>query len=571
MRSGDPLTIVNSTISGNRATLVGGGIRSPFDSVVDIHVSTITDNHAATGGGIWKNGNGPVMLISSIVAGNEAVDGVDIWDALGAVVAHYSLIGENDGTSLDEAQTPDADGNLIGSAAGGGAIDPLLAVLANNGGPTKTHALLLGSPALDAVPMSFFAQPTPVHDYQLDNSLADALGGPDLVALGGTLTATSYEFGPNQGLNLSAGNFDPGDYSIEIVFTWSSLNGIWQKIIDFKNLTQDNGLYTFDDGLEFIVGPFAADQFSVGAARRLILTRDDTTDVVAAYINGNEVWNFVDVAGQAVFSGPSQIVRFFQDDTDTGQTEAGSGSIHSIRIFDHVLTADEVAAIDDPPPAAELPTRDQRLTPYLRVVDYDGIGGALVDIGAYESQGVPSFSPYDYNEDGRVNAADYTTWRNTKGQTGGVPFAGADGDGDGDITQLDYDLWKSHFGEGLIITPPGSGAVVAAATAPSQVDQLAQVASPKVSAASLGSFFAQPVEARGSSPGVRPQVRLFRATAFDHDAALLALLADLPASDRVIDYEPGPPAAGADESESDEESAAAWHDVLDAAFGAVLA
>jgi hypothetical protein len=50
----------------------------------------------------------------------------------------------------------------------------------------------------------------------------------------------------------------------------------------------------------------------------------------------------------------------------------------------------------------------------------------------------------DYNRDGTVNAADYTVWRNTRGQTG-VSLA-ADGDGDNAITELDYDIWKSHYG-----------------------------------------------------------------------------------------------------------------------------
>ena len=43
---------------------------------------------------------------------------------------------------------PDPDGNLIGDATS--PIDPMLAALANNGGPTQTHRLLPGSPAINA-------------------------------------------------------------------------------------------------------------------------------------------------------------------------------------------------------------------------------------------------------------------------------------------------------------------------------------------------------------------------------------------------------------------------------------
>ena len=52
----------------------------------------------------------------------------------------------------------------------------------------------------------------------------------------------------------------------------------------------------------------------------------------------------------------------------------------------------------------------------------------------------------DYNGDGVVDAADYTVWRNSMGQTGLPPFEGADGDGDGNITAADYTVWKDNFG-----------------------------------------------------------------------------------------------------------------------------
>jgi len=98
----------------------------------------------------------------------------------------FSLIGGNAGTSLTEAQTADANGNLIGSAAGAGIIDPLLAPLADNGGPTQTHALLAGSPAIDA------GDPTAVAGVG-DTPLFDQRGtGFDRV-LGGRLDIGAFE------------------------------------------------------------------------------------------------------------------------------------------------------------------------------------------------------------------------------------------------------------------------------------------------------------------------------------------------------------------------------------------
>jgi hypothetical protein len=59
----------------------------------------------------------------------------------------------------------------------------------------------------------------------------------------------------------------------------------------------------------------------------------------------------------------------------------------------------------------------------------------------------------DYNLDGHVDAADYTTWRDSFGAE--VVFGtGADGNRNGVVDQGDYVVWKQHFGESL---PPGAG------------------------------------------------------------------------------------------------------------------
>ncbi|MGD9635077.1 MAG: dockerin type I repeat-containing protein [Pirellulales bacterium] len=58
--------------------------------------------------------------------------------------------------------------------------------------------------------------------------------------------------------------------------------------------------------------------------------------------------------------------------------------------------------------------------------------------------------PWDYNQDGTVDAADYTIWRDLLGTpdpTGKSILANADRDGSVDST--DYDAWKYHFGESL--------------------------------------------------------------------------------------------------------------------------
>jgi hypothetical protein len=61
----------------------------------------------------------------------------------------------------------------------------------------------------------------------------------------------------------------------------------------------------------------------------------------------------------------------------------------------------------------------------------------------------------DYNDDGIVDAADYSVWRDSLGQAADSG-SGADGDRDGSITMADYDVWKANFGRSLSAGGTGS-------------------------------------------------------------------------------------------------------------------
>jgi Right handed beta helix region len=136
-------TITNSTISGNTADGVGGGVRV-FGGNVTIRNSTITGNSGTpTGAGIAVAAGAIVTLSSTIVAGNNPATAGDVEGAVLATSDH-NLIGIDTGLT---GITNGVNGNLIGTAAT--PINPLLGPLQLNGGPTRTHALLAGSPALD--------------------------------------------------------------------------------------------------------------------------------------------------------------------------------------------------------------------------------------------------------------------------------------------------------------------------------------------------------------------------------------------------------------------------------------
>ena len=152
------MTLTNSTVSGNRADRTAGAFFQNTGPLTINH-STITGNRAEQYAGGIRQHTGPLTINSSIIAGNLTAGfppnqmSPDLNQNLSspAPVMHFSLVGDRRGNFLVEAPvgTPDANGNLIGGPTNG-VIDPLLGALQNNGGLTETHALLSGSPAIDA-------------------------------------------------------------------------------------------------------------------------------------------------------------------------------------------------------------------------------------------------------------------------------------------------------------------------------------------------------------------------------------------------------------------------------------
>ncbi len=133
--------IRNSTISGNSSSTTGGGISLVyFSGLLSIQNSTITNNTADnSGGGIHlKSGTGgSVSLESTIVSGNVSPSEPDI-NFFNTVTMKNSAVGSNKGFTMT-----DLGGNLPFGT------NVKLGSLANNGGPTQTHAILGGSPVLD--------------------------------------------------------------------------------------------------------------------------------------------------------------------------------------------------------------------------------------------------------------------------------------------------------------------------------------------------------------------------------------------------------------------------------------
>jgi hypothetical protein len=150
------LTVSNSTLSGNSGSFEGGGIATSGTHSVTLTNVTLTANRASSifsgprGGGLYASSGSPV-LHNTLIAGNfkSGTTRDDVYGALNSG-GDYNLIGDGIGmTGVSDG----VNGNLVGSASS--PIDPLLGPLQDNGGPTKTRALLAGSPALNAGDAAF--------------------------------------------------------------------------------------------------------------------------------------------------------------------------------------------------------------------------------------------------------------------------------------------------------------------------------------------------------------------------------------------------------------------------------
>jgi hypothetical protein len=195
---GGTMTISNCTISGNTAGL-GAGIFN--GSMLTVANTTFSDNMAANGGGIYNSGGGMLTITNSTFSGNSASSGGGIFNIGAFAITNSTLSGNSAvgfgggivNTQILEIgntvlQAGDSGANIsntggivtsfgynLSSDDGGGFLigpgdqinsNPLLGPLQDNGGPTFTHALLPGSPAIDAgdpnfTPPPFFDQRGP--------------------------------------------------------------------------------------------------------------------------------------------------------------------------------------------------------------------------------------------------------------------------------------------------------------------------------------------------------------------------------------------------------------------------
>jgi hypothetical protein len=134
----------NNTLSGNTARDGGGLCIS--NATTHFFNNTVSDNTATRNGGGISIGVGGILNIgNSLITGNSAVSGKSIYGSSGLFSQGHNLFGENGIAELAGGITASANDLTLA-----GSVNTAIDSLADNGGPTKTHALATGSPAINA-------------------------------------------------------------------------------------------------------------------------------------------------------------------------------------------------------------------------------------------------------------------------------------------------------------------------------------------------------------------------------------------------------------------------------------
>ena len=158
--TGGMVNIQTSTISSNTASNGPGGGILNASGMLDVMTSTISGNTTSmNGGGIQNNGSATINAVTIAANSADSIGGGIM--AVDEVMITNTLIGNNtatDGnadiagmiTSNDYNLVQDNSGSVMTTMANDIVdVDPMIGSLQDNGGETETHALLAGSPAIN--------------------------------------------------------------------------------------------------------------------------------------------------------------------------------------------------------------------------------------------------------------------------------------------------------------------------------------------------------------------------------------------------------------------------------------
>ncbi len=264
--SGATLFVANTTVSGNNVTPSGsaaGGVYISGGSTATFRNSTISNN-TASGGGSGGGGvqvSGALNFGNTIIAGNSAPSLPDIFNFGGAVSAGNNFVGNTSTNVAIAYQMSD----ILNQ-------NPSLGVLQNNGGTTPTHALLMGSLAINAGDNAKAVDPFNNSPLTTDQRIVA------LRIVGGTVDIGAYELNSATAASVViGGRVTVGERGLaQARVTLTDMNGDTRDA-----LTDSLGYYSFEDvaaGETYILSVFNK-RYTFAQPSQVLNASDDTTEI----------------------------------------------------------------------------------------------------------------------------------------------------------------------------------------------------------------------------------------------------------------------------------------------------
>ncbi|TWT35622.1 Bifunctional hemolysin/adenylate cyclase precursor [Posidoniimonas corsicana] len=440
---GDVL-VANSTFSDNTTTYGGGAIRAAYGVELTVVNSTIAFNHSDNQGGGFSVSGATVVIDNSIVAANTSGNGYSdavSWSSPTWKGSH-NLFGSVGNAGLDT--TPGSGNTSIGVG-----VNPGLAPLGDYGGPTATHAILAGSPAIDAGILYSDAVLTgaPVAYYRFDEpsgSTANDSAGTNNAVVYGAPSIGAGAVGGGKSLELDGVD----DYAqitnatIGASFTaeaWVSSSEVkWNKSAWIASARGANGFiihpmagstkwkgYIYDSsGTAYEIGIHTPPGGDIQSWNHYAITFDASTGQAVMYFDGNAV-AIKDLSSITRTEVTDATVLIGKDDWSTNGI-FGAGKVDEVALYDTALSA---AAIRSRASLRAASFADQRAGSGYSARAVNGMG----DIGPFEygAQPVASEEPFEVTrQDGYV--ADGENWVASNAAGASVVVwegSGAEGDG----------------------------------------------------------------------------------------------------------------------------------------------
>lgn len=235
--------LLNETFAGGSGTDRGGGLyvysfSSPAPTVT-IHNSTFSGNASGFGGAVLTNGTPIVEVVNSTIAYNTASQqggGISNTSSNATIVLHNTVVAANTAGvtgTYNLASSVDSSGsfNLIGTGSNGGlsgstnqlnVSDPGLRSLDFYDGPTRTHALLVTSPAID------HGSDQKAEDAELtqdQRGYARYFDAPNISGTGGIVDVGAVEYSVPRILNVTISSTVANSYGTNPPYEFDAIFG----------------------------------------------------------------------------------------------------------------------------------------------------------------------------------------------------------------------------------------------------------------------------------------------------------------------------------------------------------